>query len=91
MRVEASNTFAKTVASWKATDKGYLFPQLIDLELDFGNSYLEVKSQKNRFMNFFYTQTFNYYKYMTMNSMNMFGRDMINRNLPYITQRYLKD
>lgn len=44
MRVEASNTFAKTVASWKATDKGYLFPQLIDLELDFGNSYLEVKS-----------------------------------------------
>jgi len=42
-------------------------------------------------MNFFYTQTFNYYKYMTMNSMNMFGRDMINRNLPYITQSILKD
>ena len=42
-------------------------------------------------MNFFYKQTFNYWKYMTMNSVNMFGKDMINKSLPYFSTAVLKD
>ena len=53
MKIVAADTFAKTTTNWKATDKGYFYPSIIDLEVDFGTSHLEVES--SRFMKFFYT------------------------------------
>ena len=42
-------------------------------------------------MQWWYRQFFNIGKYITMNSMNLFGKDIINKNLPQYAREYTHD
>ena len=54
--------------------------------MDFGDSELETHGSH---LGFIYKQCFNIAKYITMSAINLFGRDTINRMLPYWTEDYL--
>jgi len=79
MEIDAKNIDAVVTFSTLATDTGYLYPQLHDIVVDFGDSKL---SSDGSFMQFWYRQLFNISKYVTMNAMNVFGKAIINKQLP---------
>jgi hypothetical protein len=59
-----------------------------DLEIDFGDS--EVYNDGS-FMQYWYRQLFHITKYVLQNSVNMFGTQIINPNLPKYAAQYFGD
>jgi hypothetical protein len=88
MKVKAGAVDALTTFTLKSTDKGQLYPQLHDIMVDFGDSELRTRGAH---LGFVYKQCFNIVKYITMNAINLFGRDMINKMLPYYAEDYLQN
>lgn len=85
MKVTAVDADALITYTLKATDKGLLYPQLHDIIVDFGGTNLKCKG----FMSFWYKQFFNIGKYISMSAINVFGKNMINRVLPYYSADWL--
>lgn len=69
---------AITALTLKATDRGYLYPSLHDIVVDFGNTqiYHEKKAKQ-----WWYRQGFNLMKIVLQNAINVFGTNMLNLNL----------
>lgn len=62
----------------KATNKGLLYPQLKELHVDFGNSTIKTKDVIHELI---LKQAFNVIKYVVMDSLNRFGKDLYNHHL----------
>ena len=85
LNVNISQAIALVSVELKATTDGLLYPIIQDLRVDFGRSNVKTDGFVKQFL---FTQTFNFMKYIVMDSINRFGKTLYNTLLPTIASTY---
>ena len=86
---DIEEAIALATFDFKSTDSGLLYPQLHDIDVNFGQS--KVITRKGGVHQFFMNQVFNLVKYVTMDAVNRFGVRIFNRALPHEFARMTND
>ena len=88
VKINFKNVNAITTLKLKATQHGHLYPQLHDLEIDFGDTKLY---EDNGWNQFWHRQWFDLGKHLLQSAYNLFGVKYANNKLFHISRDYLSE
>merc|ERR1712110_879337 len=88
VKIGVRNVNALATLKLQATQHGHLYPQLHDLELDFGESQLY---EDGAWHQFWHRQLFGFGKYILQSAYNAFGATYINQRLFALSREYLPE